>query len=185
MSETKSITVSEAAAQFREGAKIVDVRTPAEYEGLHVEGSLLAPLDKLNAEELASQVGRGKPILVMCRSGKRAAMACKKLSEVLPDARAIEGGVEAWAAAGQPVKHGKGVMSLERQVRIAAGSLVLIGSLLAWKVSMGFIALPAFVGAGLIFAGLTDNCGMGMLLAKAPWNRRPATRPQKAALASS
>jgi rhodanese-related sulfurtransferase len=65
------------------------------------------------------------------------------------------------------------VISLERQVRIAAGSLVLIGVLLAYFVHPGFIALSAFVGAGLVFAGVTDWCGMGLLLAKLPWNQKP------------
>ena len=83
----------------------------------------------------------------------------------------VEGGTQAWAAAGLPVVRGKKIVSLERQVRIAAGSLVCLGVLLAWLVHPAFIALSAFVGAGLIFAGLTDTCGMGLLLARMPWNR--------------
>jgi hypothetical protein len=66
-------------------------------------------------------------------------------------------------------------MSLERQVRIAAGSLVLLGVALGAFVSQWLYGLSAFVGAGLVFAGLTDTCGMGMLLARMPWNRRGAT----------
>jgi len=83
----------------------------------------------------------------------------------------VEGGTLAWDQAGLPVTRGKKMMSLERQVRIAAGSLVLIGVVLAWMVHPYLIRLSAFVGAGLVFAGITDTCGMGMLLARMPWNQ--------------
>jgi hypothetical protein len=72
---------------------------------------------------------------------------------------------------GLPVVRGKKTISLERQVRIAAGLLVLIGSLLGWLVHPVFIGLSAFVGAGLVFAGVTDTCGMGLMLARMPWNQ--------------
>jgi rhodanese-related sulfurtransferase len=85
----------------------------------------------------------------------------------------IEGGTLAWEEAGLPVVRGQKMMSLERQVRIAAGALVLIGVILGWLVDPTFAGLAAFVGAGLVFAGLTDTCGMGMLLARMPWNRVP------------
>jgi rhodanese-related sulfurtransferase len=85
----------------------------------------------------------------------------------------VEGGTLAWIAANLPVtRSAVKMISLERQVRIAAGSLVLIGVLLGWFVHRGFYGLAAFVGAGLVFAGITDFCGMGLLLAKLPWNRR-------------
>src|SRR5262249_15855431 len=87
----------------------------------------------------------------------------------------VEGGTLAWDAAGLPVKRGRKAMSLERQVRIAAGSLVLLGVALGFFVHEALFGLSAFVGAGLILAGLTDTCGMGMLLARMPWNRRRAT----------
>ena len=74
-------------------------------------------------------------------------------------------------AAGLPVVRGKKAISLERQVRIAAGSLVVVGALLGWSVHPAFVGLSAFVGAGLVFAGITDTCGMGMILARMPWNR--------------
>jgi rhodanese-related sulfurtransferase len=83
----------------------------------------------------------------------------------------IEGGTSAWHAAGLPVVEGEKVMSLERQVRIAAGSLVVIGAAVGQFVHPGGFGLSAFIGAGLVFAGLTDTCGMGMMIAKMPWNR--------------
>ena len=83
----------------------------------------------------------------------------------------VEGGTLAWEKAGLPVVRGREVISLERQVRIAAGLLVVLGVMLGWLVHPGFLALSAFVGAGLVFAGLTDTCGMGLMLAKMPWNR--------------
>ena len=86
----------------------------------------------------------------------------------------VEGGTLAWAEAGLPVVRGKKAVSLERQVRIAAGSLVVLGAALSWLLHPAFIALSAFVGAGLIFAGVTDTCGMGMLLARMPWNQTTA-----------
>ena len=88
-----------------------------------------------------------------------------------PNVVNVEGGTQACVSAGLPVVRGKKAISLERQVRIAAGSLVLIGAVLAWLVHPAFIGLSAFVGAGLVFAGITDTCGMGMLLARMPWNQ--------------
>ena len=82
----------------------------------------------------------------------------------------MEGGTQAWDSAGLPVVRGKNTISLERQVRIAAGLLVLLGSLLSWLANPAFIALPSFVGAGLIYAGVSNTCGMGLLLARMPWN---------------
>jgi hypothetical protein len=85
----------------------------------------------------------------------------------------VEGGIEAWDEAGLPVVRGeRKVMGLERQVRIAAGALVVTGVLLGWLVHPGFLGLAGFVGAGLVFAGITDTCGMGMMIAKMPWNKR-------------
>ena len=151
---------------------LVDVRTPGEFARIHAAGARSMPLDKLNAngiEEYRSSDGR---LYVICHSGTRASMACQQLfSAGIPDVAVVEGGTEAWQDAGLPVIAGSGgAISLERQVRIAAGSLVLLGCLLAWLVAPQFIALSAFVGAGLIFAGITDICGMGILLGKLPWN---------------
>lgn len=154
---------------------LVDVRTPGEFARVHAAGARSMPLNRLDPRtvvtECRSSDGR---IYLICHSGTRALMASQKLTEAgLCDVFVIGGGTEAWKAAGLPVVESHaGVISLERQVRIAAGSLVLLGCLLAWIVAPQFIALSAFVGAGLIFAGVTDLCGMGILLGKLPWNSR-------------
>ncbi|MFO1020702.1 MAG: rhodanese family protein [Planctomycetales bacterium] len=87
----------------------------------------------------------------------------------------VEGGTKAWIAAGQSVIRGKKTISLERQVRIAAGFLVVAGAALGFFVHPYWIGLSAFVGAGLMFAGITDTCGMAMVLARMPWNQAPQT----------
>ena len=84
----------------------------------------------------------------------------------------MEGGTLAWEQAGYPVVRGRKTMSLERQVRIAAGGIAFVGAVLALSVDAWFAGIPAFIGAGLVFAGVTDTCGMGMVLARMPWNRR-------------
>ena len=92
----------------------------------------------------------------------------------------VEGGTQAWEQAGLPVVRGKKTISLERQVRIAAGALVFLGTILGAAVSPYLLIIPGFVGAGLVFAGITDTCGMGMMLAKMPWNQvgtEPSTCP--------
>jgi len=154
--------------------ELIDVRTPVEYQEVHLEQARNVPLDQLNPQEiLQGRAGKsGEPLYVICRSGSRGQKACEKLiSAGCTDVVNIEGGTMACVEAGLPVVRGKKVMSLERQVRIAAGSLVFIGAALGAFVHPAFIGLSAFVGAGLVFAGVSDTCGMGMILAKMPWNR--------------
>jgi rhodanese-related sulfurtransferase len=117
--------------------------------------------------------------LIMCRSGGRARQAAEKLAAAgLSNLRVIAGGMQSWESEGLPVVRGRATISLERQVRIAAGALVCVGSLLGYFVNPAWIALSAFVGAGLTFAGITDTCGMAMVLARMPWNnRKPAHKP--------
>lgn len=164
----------------RAGHKVnlVDVRTPVEFREVHVEFARNVPLDQLDVEKLkVEQNGRVEPLYVICRSGGRGKQACEKLEAAGLDCVVnVEGGTLAGDQAGLPVIRGEKAMSLERQVRIAAGSLVLLGSVLGAFVSPYWIGLAAFVGAGLIFAGITDTCGMGILLAKMPWNQVSHTK---------
>ena len=158
---------------------LIDVRTPVEYREVHVPFARNQPLDGLDPSTVRAD-GAGatqSPLYVICRSGSRGHQACEKLAAAGLCVVNVEGGTLAWAEAGLPVVRGKKAMSLERQVRIAAGALVLLGAGLAWFVHTAFVGLPALVGAGLMFAGITDTCGMGMLLARMPWNRvtTPAT----------
>ena len=155
---------------------LLDVRTPVEYEEVHVPQARNVPLDRLRPETFSASNGTPdtRPVYLLCRTGGRAAKAAEKFMFAGADRGVVvEGGTQAWIAAGLPVARGTAtVISLERQVRIAAGSLVLLGVVLGWLVHGAFFGLSAFVGAGLIFAGITDFCGMGLLLARLPWNNR-------------
>jgi rhodanese-related sulfurtransferase len=151
--------------------ELIDVRTPVEFAEIHVEGARLVPLDQLDPHSIAA-VHNGDPLYVICRTGGRAAKAYAQLQAAgVQELYSVEGGTLAWERAGLPVVRGAKVISLERQVRIAAGALVLLGVVLGWLVHPGFLGIAAFVGAGLVFAGVTDTCGMGLMLAKMPWNR--------------
>lgn len=154
----------------------VDVRTPVEHREVSMDGSRLVPLDELDAGRLAVELG-GRKVVVVCRSGNRAKVAAAKLRAAgVGEVAVLDGGMQAWEAAGLPVVRGAKGISLERQVRIAAGLMVLAGVVLGVWVHPWFYGVSAFVGAGLIFAGVTDWCGMGLLLARAPWNRVGAKR---------
>jgi rhodanese-related sulfurtransferase len=151
---------------------LLDVRTPGEYAEVHIPQARNIPLHDLEPGRLDFQ--KQQPVYLLCRSGQRAAKAVEKLSgQGFAQPIVIDGGMLAWIGANLPVTLGQSkVISLERQVRIVAGSLVFIGVLLGWFVHRGFFGLSAFVGAGLVFAGITDFCGMGLLLLKLPWNRK-------------
>jgi rhodanese-related sulfurtransferase len=154
-------------------ADLIDVRTPAEYREIHVRGAHLIPLTHLSVEAVRDSRPSDAegPTYVVCQSGVRAGKAVATLTAAGHEAVVVAGGTDACIAAGLPVVRGQAAMSLERQVRIAAGSLVVIGVSLGVLVSPWWLLLAGFVGAGLIFAGVTNTCGMGMLLAKLPWNR--------------
>ncbi len=157
---------------------LIDVRTPVEYREVHVSEARNVPLDQLNAAQFAAGRSGSEPVYVICRSGSRGKQACEKfLAAGYTNVVNVEGGTQAWDQAGLPVVRGKKAISLERQVRIAAGLMVLTGSVLGYFVSPYWIGLSAFVGAGLTFAGITDTCGMGMLLARMPWNQVPKSTP--------
>ncbi|MEO8561307.1 MAG: rhodanese-like domain-containing protein [bacterium] len=152
--------------------RLLDVRTPGEFEAEHIAGAYNVPLDTLaeHAAEIRSAVA--EPIVLVCRSGQRARKAEEALMAAgMDNLHVLDGGVTGWVAAGQPVRRGAPRVSLERQVRIAAGALCGAGGLLALFVSPLFAAVPAAVGSGLVLAGVTDTCAMGMLLARLPYNR--------------
>ncbi|MBK9385088.1 MAG: DUF2892 domain-containing protein [Planctomycetes bacterium] len=169
------LSAAEAVRHVAAGGagSVLDVRTGAEVSSQRVPGSRWIPLDELAARLDEVRVVPA-PRLLLCQSGNRAAMAQRLLSQHhLSGVQVIAGGIQAYAAAGGGLERSAGgAISLERQVRIAAGSLVLLGVLFGAFVNPLFLGVAGFVGAGLIFAGMTDWCGMGLLLAKAPWNRR-------------
>jgi rhodanese-related sulfurtransferase len=171
-------TISPAAlAELRKtkgNIDLIDVRTPVEFREVHVEFARNVPLDQLDpAALMQARNGSGiEPLYFVCRSGSRGQQACQRLLKAgYANVVNVEGGTLACEQAGLPVVRGPKAISLERQVRIAAGLLVLLGSLLGWLVHPVFFALAAFVGGGLVFAGITDTCGMGLLLARMPWNQ--------------
>jgi rhodanese-related sulfurtransferase len=158
------------------GLTLLDVRTPVEFEQTHIEGSINIPLDQLDPSNFIRNNSYPKEhrVYLICQSGQRSQHAAKLFDkEGLSGAVVLQGGVADWIKTGFKVKTGNTeVISLERQVRIAAGSLVLLGVVLAQFVHPAFIWLSALVGAGLINAGITDWCGMGLLLARFPWNQK-------------
>lgn len=170
-------TISPSALQDRiqsgEPVDLIDVRTPVEFREVHVTIARNVPLDQLDANAIReSRAAKKEPLYVICKSGSRGRQACEKLVAAgCSNVVNVDGGTAAWDATGFPVLRGKKAMSLERQVRIAAGSLVLGGVLLSQFAHPWFMGLSGFVGAGLIFAGVTDTCGMALLLARMPWNR--------------
>jgi rhodanese-related sulfurtransferase len=168
----KNVNVQECYDQRGRDSSIplIDVRTPAEFGSVHAKGAVNHPMESFKAEQV--EYARDQEIHVICQACGRS----MKISQILETAGFtnivnVEGGTSAWESAGLPVQKGKKVMSLERQVRIAAGSLVVIGAVVGQFVHPGGFGLSAFVGAGLVFAGITDTCGMGMMIARMPWNR--------------
>jgi len=157
-----------------EPMQLLDVREHPEFAAGRIAGSHCLPLGEL--ERNAAGLSRNRPVVCLCRSGKRAAQAAEKLAALgFTDVLRLEGGLLAWEQAGLPLeKDAHAPWALERQVRLAAGLLVLmgLGFSLVWPPAIG---LSWLVGGGLAFAALTDWCGMGLLLAKMPWNQ-PAKR---------
>jgi rhodanese-related sulfurtransferase len=171
-----TITIADIRRLIESGKtlNLIDVRTPGEFARRHARGAKLIPLDSLDVRSVAAaRLDPQEAIYVICQSGGRSTKAAQQFVDAgIAPVYSMDGGTSAWEKLGLPVERGKtGPISLERQVRIAAGSLVVLSLLLARFVHPWFLALAAFVGLGLIFAGITDFCGMGMLLAKMPWNQ--------------
>jgi len=170
----KTISAEELKEHQKEKEQILlDVRTPAEYSSAHLKGAINIPLGSTNLENFIKEQSSNKnPIYVLCQSGKRAETVCSSFSDINSNLILVKGGMNECKEAKMDRIEGKGAISLERQVRIAAGSIVLVGFLASKLYATEWIYLSAFVGAGLIFAGVTDSCAMGLILAKMPWNNR-------------
>jgi rhodanese-related sulfurtransferase len=152
--------------------RVLDVRTAGEFESAHIRGAYNVPLDTLGEHATEIRASVADPVVLVCQSGARARRADEALrSAGMPNLHVLDGGLNGWLAAGRAVERVRPRMSLERQVRIAAGAMVATGAVLALAVNPLFALLPAFVGSGLVFAGLTDTCAMGMMLARLPYNR--------------
>ena len=152
------------------GIQTVDVRSAAEFASGHIPGAVNIPMEQVESrmEDLPSG-----PLVLTCESGKRAEIVVGWLAAA-DNVTLLAGGTRAWRDAGYPlVKCAPCRWTLERQVRLIAGLLVLAGALLAVLINAKWIYLAMMVGAGLTFAGLTNICGMAVLLAKMPWNSAP------------
>jgi rhodanese-related sulfurtransferase len=168
-----TIKPSEAHRLLDSGAVLIDIREADEHAREKIPGARHLPLSKLDEADLA--VHQGKPVIFHCKSGARTKANAPRLAGKFGDnceASIVEGGLDAWRKAGLPVVSDRNQpLELQRQVQIGAGSLGLVGTLLGLFVSPWFFAVPAFVGAGMIAAGLTGFCGMASILMRAPWNR--------------
>jgi rhodanese-related sulfurtransferase len=168
-----TIKPSEARRLLDDGAFLIDIREADEHAREKIPGARHLPLSKLDEADLA--VHQGKPVIFHCKSGMRTMANAPRLAGKLGatcEAFIVEGGLDAWRKAGLPVASDRRQpLELQRQVQIGAGSLAVIGTLLGLLISPWFFAVPAFVGAGLVMAGLTGFCGMARILMRAPWNR--------------
>lgn len=158
-----------------QGPRLLDVRTPGEFRTAHIPGSYNVPLDTLREHRAELRHHLDQDVILICRSGARAAQAERALAEAgLPNLRVLDGGVMAWESAGGPLTRGPERWDLERQVRLVAGALVLVTGIAGLFVP-GLHLIGTAVGAGLTVAALTNTCAMGMLPAKLPYNRGPRT----------
>jgi rhodanese-related sulfurtransferase len=166
----KAITVPELALkQASPDAQWVDVRSATEFAAGHVPGAVNIPMDQV--ESRLDDFNPSLPVVLICQSGVRAKMVSAFLRQCRQDVSVLEGGTAAWAKAGLPlVVSTKSTWSLERQVRLAAGLIALLGAVLGALVDVHWVYLSGFVGLGLTFAGLSDICPLGILLGKMPWN---------------
>ena len=158
--------------------RIIDVRTPGEFETVHIAGAYNVPLDLLREHRDEIRNHLDEHIVLVCHSGQRASQAEEALrAGGLGNVHILDGGMSAWEAAGCPVNRGSKRWDLQRQVRFVAGTIVAL-SILASVAVPGMKWLAFAMGAGLSITAVTNTCLMGMLLAKLPYNRGPACDAQ-------
>jgi rhodanese-related sulfurtransferase len=178
-----TITPEKAKRLLDDGALLIDVREPDEHARERIPGARLLPLSRLEQADLTADMS--KPVLFHCRSGARTLTNAPRLAAKAEgcDAYVVEGGLEAWKKAGLPVAvDRKQPLEIQRQVQLGAGSFAFFGTLLGLLVSPWFFAVPLFVGAGLMVAGVTGFCGLARILMRMPWNKvaPPAGTPRTA-----
>lgn len=174
--------ISAAALQHKmEGSSalsLIDVRSLAEYRSGHIPGARSVPIDNLNEDKLSQLVKNhslqtDQPLFITCQAGLRAEKAANMLRDAgLEQPVLLQGGTDAWQKAGLPLKRHGNALSLEQQVQIAIGSLLILKVFFGFTVHELFFVAGAVIGAGLITAGITRWCGLRELLARMPWNRR-------------
>ena len=158
--------------QLEEKAVLIDIREADEYAREHIPGSRLVPLSAFDAADFADS--HDKIAVFHCGSGSRTAQAAPRiLAQGFQEVYQLDGGLAAWKEQGYPTSVNPNMpIPIQRQVQIIAGSMILLGVLLAWLISPWFVLLSAFVGAGLLFAGVSGSCAMATLLGRLPYNRR-------------
>lgn len=150
--------------------RLVDIREPDEVESLRIEGAEIAPLSVIRWQDFRPVTDQ--PVVFTCNSGRRTKNNSDLLEQLAAgEAWQMEGGATAWNKAGLPVVHSRRSLPMFRQIQIGAGGMVLLGLALG-LVWPRWLWLSAFVGAGLVFAGVTGFCGLGLLLARMPWNKK-------------
>ncbi|MFI6939996.1 rhodanese-like domain-containing protein [Streptomyces sp. NPDC050418] len=183
-----TLTAVELSAKDADATLVIDVRGPGEFAAGHVPGALNLPLDSLPQllDDLRAAASR-RELIVVCAAGMRSANACAQLADAGVAATGLDGGTDAWRAAGLPVETAaqpeRNVWAMDRQVRFTAGSLVLAG-LAGSLVTPWAALLSAGIAGGLVYSGVSNTCGMAAMLGKLPFNRpRPAAlAPVRAAL---
>jgi rhodanese-related sulfurtransferase len=174
MSQTKLQLVDALTLQDlieRQQVYLIDVREPSEYAAEHIPGAKLLPLSQFQPEQIPFQ--HDTKVVLYCQSGNRSNQAAQKLMNAgFSELAQLQGGITSWKKLNYPTKINKNApISLMRQVQIVAGSLVFTGTVLGAFISPWFLILSGSVGAGLVFAGVSNTCAMGMLLAKLPYNQ--------------
>jgi rhodanese-related sulfurtransferase len=166
------ISTNELASRLEGPAdvQIVDVRSVSEFSAGHIPAAVNIPIEEV--ESRLPDLAKDKVVVLVCHSGTRAQIACDLLIQHHSALRVLEGGTQSWTDAGHPVvTSSRTRWGIERQVRLAAGIIIVSGVLLSLFVNPAWVYLSGFVGLGLTFAGLTDICGMGILFARMPWNK--------------
>ncbi|MEU9318161.1 rhodanese-like domain-containing protein [Streptomyces sp. NPDC048295] len=172
-SSSLSPAVLHRLVQEGRAPRLLDVRTPGEFRTAHIPGSYNVPLDTLREHRGELLAHLDEDVVLVCRSGARAAQAEKALADAgLPNLRVLEGGIIAWETVGAPVNRGPERWDMERQVRLVAGSVVLATGLVGVFVP-GTHLIGTAIGAGLTYAAVSNSCMMGVLLSKLPYNRGP------------
>lgn len=170
LKEIDALTLKQWLDQGR--VNLIDVREPSEYAEERIPGAINMPLSTFDPTQVPTSTPE-QPVVMQCRMGSRSIRAsCQLLDTGWPEVLNLKGGIEAWKSAQLPVTRTQNApISLMRQVQIAAGSLVVFGTLMGALVNPWWLLLSGFVGSGLVFAGVTNTCGMALLLARMPWNR--------------
>jgi rhodanese-related sulfurtransferase len=168
------ISPADAKLLIDKGAILVDIRERDEHARERIPGATSAPLSLIQEHDLTGS--EGQVMIFHCKSGNRTKMNSSRLAgETKCEAFVLDGGLEAWKVAGLPVhKDVKQPIEMNRQVQITVGGLALAGALLGYFVHPGFYAMSGFIGAGLMFSGITGTCGMMHVLKRMPWNRAVA-----------